>query len=550
MTQAPSVYSSGNRLCAATPYAMREAMRAIPGSRWSKGARVWTVPQTPAAAEALAEVLGARTVREDATAAALLDQALAAVEAQVVKRPDAPLDPLPFDGMTPPWRHQLAAVRFAEPLPAALWHLGMGTGKTRAALDLIRLREHRRVLVLAPLSVVPEWQRQADRHHPGFFRVLGLDDGTARRRAASMLDFFDRSQSARPTIAVLNYDSFWRPDLFPVIEELDLDLVVYDEIHRLKAPNGKASKAAAKLVERIPNRLALTGTLMPHSPMDVYGAFRALDPSIFGTSFVAFRSRYGIMGGYLGKQIVGYQRQDDMAQRIARITFEVGRDVLDLPEAMHMERTFKLPPEAAALYLGLKRDLVAELDSGTVTAANALTRLLRLMQVASGHVGLDLEAGDDERRVREVHREKAALLSEVLDETNGEPVVVFCMFRHDIAQALEVCRAAGVSAAELSGKANELGAWQRGESRVLVAQMQSGSEGIDLTRARYCVFWSLGYSLGRYDQALARIHRPGQDRPVTYVHLIAEGTVDRIVRRALDARRAVVEAVLDAVRGS
>jgi SNF2 family DNA or RNA helicase len=83
---------------------------------------------------------------------------------------------------------------------------------------------------------------------------------------------------------------------------------------------------------------------------------------------------------------------------------------------------------------------------------------------------------------------------------------------------------------------------------LLGAQVQSGAEGVDMTRARYCVFYSLDYSLGRYDQALARVHRPGQHRPVTYVHIIAEGTVDRLVRKALTNRRNVVEDVMAEIR--
>lgn len=83
---------------------------------------------------------------------------------------------------------------------------------------------------------------------------------------------------------------------------------------------------------------------------------------------------------------------------------------------------------------------------------------------------------------------------------------------------------------------------------MLAAQLQSGAEGVDLTRARYCVFYSLDYSLGRYDQALARVHRPGQKHPVTYIHIVATGTVDQLVRKALTARRNVVEDVMDEIR--
>lgn len=546
MSGAVSVALTEDRVHVRAPFALREQMRAVPGARWSPAARVWTYPATPAVAASLRDLFGGQATEPLAD---LLSIADAARQAQVLKRADAQLEPLPWETPTKPWRHQLAAVRFTESLPAALWHMGLGTGKTRAALDLIRLRGHRRILVLAPLSVTPAWSVQAERHAPGVFDVLSLDEGSTVRRAAELAAFFrGPGNGFSPRIAVMNYDAFWRGAMFSAIGKADLDLLILDEAHKVKSPSGRASRAAAMLASRVPHKLALTGTPMPHSPLDAYAVFRALDPGIFGTSFFAFRARYAIMGGFQQRQVVAYQRMEEFATKIAGITFEADRSVLDLPDAIHVERTFPLPPKARELYQTLKTDLVADLSRGTVTTANALTRLLRLSQVASGHVGYDLDAGDIQRRVETIHHEKQRILEDILEESGDEPVVVFALFRHDLAQIHEAARLAGATSSELSGSRRELAAWQRGDSRVLACQIQSGAEGIDLTRARYCVFFSVGYSLGQYEQACARVHRPGQMLPVTYFHLIAEATVDRLVRRALAARREVLQDVVDAVR--
>lgn len=541
---APLLARVDDRVHVAAPFALRDRMRSIPGARWSPAARAWTFPATPAVAASLRDVFGGAAAEPLADLLAVSD---AARQAQNLKRADVALAPLPWASATPPWRHQLAAVRFTEHLPAALWHMGLGTGKTRAALDLARLRDHRRILVLAPLSVLPAWQVQADRHAPGQFAVEPLDSGSTLARARWLSAFF-KGAHPRRRIAVLNYDAFWREAMFASIQRAEVDFLVMDEAHKLKSPSGRASRAAAMLAARTPAKLALTGTPMPHSPLDAYAVFRALDPGIFGTSFFAFRARYALMGGFQQRQVVAYQRTDEFAAKIAGITFEVDRSVLDLPDAVHVERTFALPPAARDLYQRLGRDLVADLDHGTVTTANALTRLLRLSQIASGHVGYDLGDEERERRVETIHAEKQRLLEDILEEAGDEPVVVFCLFRHDLAQVHAAAAAAGSSSAELSGSRRELDVWQRGDARVLACQVQSGSEGIDLTRARYCVFFSVGYSLGQYEQALARVHRPGQSRPVTYLHLIAEGTVDRHVRRALEARREVLADVVDAIR--
>jgi SNF2 family DNA or RNA helicase len=131
----------------------------------------------------------------------------------------------------------------------------------------------------------------------------------------------------------------------------------------------------------------------------------------------------------------------------------------------------------------------------------------------------------------------------------GEPVIVFARFHADLDAIHRVAGKQGRSVGELSGRVNQLAAWQAGECDVLAVQIQSGGVGIDLTRAHYVMYYSLGYNLGEYEQSLARPRRPGQEHPVTYYHLIAKGTIDSIVYRALAKRRRVVDEVLKEIRG-
>lgn len=554
----PSVSVERALLVVRADFAVGKALAQIRGGRWDRIRHAWMFPATPLAARAVRDAIGDDGF--DPKARVLVDMLdYAAAVRSVYSDPKGALLPLPLTITTPAWRHQVAAVRFAQPLNACLWNIGLGAGKTRAALDLIRLRQHARVLVVAPLAVVPAWEEQAWRHEPqGSITVRGLARGSTVRRMREALALWKLGTAECPAVVVTNYECAAANAFATAAAGAGLDLIVADECHRLKSPGGTQSRALAKLGREVPYRLGLSGTPMPHSPMDAYGVFRFLDPTVFGLSFVGFRSRYAVMGGFQQRQVIAYQNREEFAQRIAPITFEVNRDVLDLPEATHSERTFSLPQDARRVYNDLRTELISALDAGTVTTSNALTRLLRLSQIASGHVGLDLDAVDlDEsgrqvpRRIATLHREKARLLEEVLAEIDdAEPVVVFCRFTHDIQQARVAAENAGRSTSELSGRANDLATWQAGMSDVLVVQIQSGAEGIDLTRARYCIFWSLDYSLGRYTQALARVHRPGQKRPVSYVHLIAEGTVDQQMRRALDKRGDVIADVLDMVRAA
>ena len=123
-------------------------------------------------------------------------------------------------------------------------------------------------------------------------------------------------------------------------------------------------------------------------------------------------------------------------------------------------------------------------------------------------------------------------------------MVVFCRFTRDIQTVHEVAAKLKQTSLELSGRYNQLARWQDGEAPILAVQTQSGGVGIDLTRARVAIYYSLGLSLGDHLQSLARIHRPGQTRNVVYYYLLAEGTIDEKVSKALQSRKEVIEEIL------
>ncbi|MCH1569866.1 MAG: DEAD/DEAH box helicase, partial [Longimicrobiales bacterium] len=422
---------------------------------------------------------------------------------------------------------------------------GMGTGKTRCALEVARRTKAQRILVLCPLSVVPAWQSQIELFTPEVAAVPLLK-GTVRKKhehaKAKMLEAHVRLQ---PCAIIVNYESARSAPLGDWLREQQFDLLVLDESHRIKSPGGTTSRWVSRLAQTCKRRLALTGTPMPHSPLDVYGQFRALAPTLFGWSFVRFRRQYAQMGGFQGKQVTGYQRIEELQRKLADFTYQADRSVLDLPDALHEQRVVELTPKARKLYEDLDRDFAAQVEAGEITAANALVKLLRLQQLTSGRV--TVEQGDD-LILHQVDTAKQDALRDLLEDLPAdEPVVVFGRFSSDLTAVHEAAKATGRASLELSGKRRELEAWQAGEAPVLAVQIQSGGTGIDLTRARYCCYLSTGFSLGDYEQSLARVHRPGQSRPVVYYHFVARNTIDEKVYGALRQRKQVVEAVLDGI---
>ena len=400
----------------------------------------------------------------------------------------------------------------------------------------------KQILILCPLRVVQVWRPQFESHSTLPFMVVPLDDSFSHVRAKR-----DEAQrqialaKARrvPVVVVINYDSAWRPPFAEWALRQKWDLVVADEIHRCKAPGGKASRYLARLGKAARFRLGLSGTPMPHSPLDVYGYFRFIDPAIFGWSHNRFKQHFAVMGGFQNHQVVSYCNLDELNRKFYSVTFTCGKDVLDLPPEVHINYTCLLGAEARKVYRSLERDLIAELSSGEVTAANGLVKLLRLQQITGGYVRTD------DGEVVQIDAAKMNLLRDVLEDiAPDEPVVVFCRFHMDLDAVNRVADETGRRSLELSGRVDDLKRWQAGEAPVLAVQIDSGGVGIDLTRARYSIYYSLGFSLGSYEQSLARIHRPGQMRPVEYIHLLADGTVDQKVMTALKDRADVVNAVL------
>jgi len=414
---------------------------------------------------------------------------------------------------------------------------------------------------------------------------------------------FDCACGAPVHAAVINYEALahapwseWRPPA-------RIDVAIYDEIHRAKAHNGKISKNLAKWVDFTNRRIGLTGTPMPQTPLDCFGIFRALDPGIFGVSWTLFRSQYAITGPLGDYHIVGVKNIEDLAAKFFSITYRPTVD-LKLPAITDVTREFDLEAPARKIYDQIDTELWADLsdtaegkakvaaladflaehgetwepqigggffgqdgdlakitewdmtereDSKTVTAANVMVRLLRLQQLTGGTV-----TDDDGEKVR-VSTGKAELLAEVLDEVGcvrsedstqePEPTVVFCRFRSDLDAVEEVAKAGGLRYAEVSGRRTDgltLDSEMNPDVDIVGVQIQSGGTGVDLTRARVMIWYSLGYSLSDYLQARKRVHRPGQERPVVSVHLLAAGTADMEVYEGLESRQSLINTVMAA----
>lgn len=287
---------------------------------------------------------------------------------------------------------------------------------------------------------------------------------------------------------------------------------------------------------------------MANSPLDVYGQYRFLDPTIFGTRHDLFLQRYAVMGGPDLKFIVGYKNQKDLNDRFNSIAYHCKMsdisDRIKLPPVLPpVVREVALPSKDMRTLRELEKEFVAECGTGHVVVNNVLVKLLRCQQICAGFCSVreNVFDGGEEQELNTAKREA---LTEILEDiAPTDSVVVFCVFKHDLDEIHDAAIDTKRRPYELSGRMNQLDEWKENGGGVLAVQIQAGAEGVDMTTANYAVYFTLPHSLALYNQSKARLYRPGQKRPVSFIHLLAKDTVDELMYDSLNRKRDIIEAV-------
>ena len=376
----------------------------------------------------------------------------------------------------------------------------------------------------------------------------------------------------------------------------------------VRSAGSKQSRYGYRLGREIPVRIGLSGTPFPETPLDAYGVYRFLDPSIFGTRFDAFTQRYAITDIFHRPR--AYINQDELKEKIDSLRLTISPEGYELPEFQHIVVTVALPEKVQRFYKTLEQDLYGKIENGEVTVANAAVLFTKLQCVCSGFILLDREeshdaqhkgtqhalsflrqavgatascvhadvddatlsgwqegarsgaSGSDDggehgssrgdgRRLQTLHTVKADALRDILLSVPlTESVVVYARFHVDLAKIHEVAHECGRQSVEISGRPGrpqaqlQGGKWVEGPETVMVVQGATGVEGIDLTRASKAVYYSYVLELGKYLQSCARIRRPGQVQRCVYYHIVCTGTVDSKIRRLLANKRSVLDGLL------
>ena len=401
------------------------------------------------------------------------------------------------------------------------------------------------MLIVAPLSILGVWEEEFQKF-AAFPYALAVLTGPGSRK----LDILRHMTGAVLQVVVVNYESAWRM-------EKDLaawrpDLIIADEGHKIKTHNIAASKAMHRLGAKAGYRLLLTGTVITNKAIDVFSQFKFVNPAIFGQSFYAFRSRYFDMVGYGNHTpVLKKSMEAELTEKLHSISFRATKaECLDLPETTDVIRQVELEPAALRVYRGLVKESYAELSSGEVTAPNILTRLLRLSQLTGGFIG-----NDETAAVEQISAAKLSALEDILDgaAAEGKKLVIIARFIPEIRAICGLLKKRGLRycyiTGEVKNREEQVSAFQNDPAvMAFVGQIATAGLGITLTAASTMVFYSLDYSMSNFEQTKARIHRVGQRMPCTYLYLVARGTVDEKVLKALKDKADLARTLVDDYR--
>ncbi len=459
---------------------------------------------------------------------------------------------------TKPWEHQLKALDYLMVRHYGALYTDMGTGKTKVGIDLIVNRGFDLTVIVGTKKSCEVWEDEFKIHCPkADIFVFRLDLYSTTDKLSKLEESLcSAKENHQKMVYIINYDSIWRKPFSEKLIKLPIDCVICDESHRIKSPSSKCSLYLSRLGKRVPNRYLFTGTPSPETPLDVYAQYRFLEPSIFGTNFYNFRERYENVDVqktlYAGYRVLNkykpYKNLEKLKEKMYSCAFYV-KSSLELPETADITYNFTPSQSTITLYKEFNKEGVYEDETGLIETNNALVKSLRLQEILSGYVAM--EDADFTHKFRvDIDNSREVALKEVLEGIKKhERVVVFVKFRYDFEVVKKVTEQLGLTYGEISGSRDDYKRFKgTDEIDVLAVHYKSGSESINLTKARYCVYYSLSHSYGLYLQSRKRTHRPGQNFAVTYIHIVATipklESIDQKIMKALKSKQDLVEYIM------
>jgi SNF2 family DNA or RNA helicase len=463
-----------------------------------------------------------------------------------------------------PWRHQLDAIERAAALPHFALFFEMGTGKTSTVINCLRWKYSvngrlLRTLIVGPPIVLENWKNEFALNSNINPKDITVLYGAGAKRKELLIEKGFNEDGSKGHIFITNYETLTvMPEVFQLLMKWNPEAIVWDEAHKLKSMTSSRTKAAIKISDTARYRYILTGTPVLNSPMDLFSQFRALDKGeTFGQNFFVFRAQYFYdknAGMPKSKYFPDWRIRPDALEkinsRIKRLSARVKKEeCLDLPPLVRKNIYIEMGKEQRKHYETMKKDFITFLGDKACTAEIALTKGLRLQQIASGYIKLE-----DGKEIELKDNPRQDALRELLEEITPEhKVLVWACFKQNYEQIRNVCEELKIKFVEVHGEITGKNRFENVDAfnsdpsiRVFIGHPGSGGIGINLVSASYSIFYSRSFSLEHDLQAESRNHRGGSGihAKITRIDLIAKESIDSLIAERLANKEAISEKVL------
>jgi SNF2 family DNA or RNA helicase len=472
-----------------------------------------------------------------------------------------------FRFKTPPWPHQVKALKKIIPLlretPGAGLYVPMRWGKSKTAIDaasILYLKgEVTKVLVVTITSGIGVWENEIPKHCPVPWEIRLSEEGPFGAVHAGLGVPEYAEMSALP-FHVVNYENtfarvrddpenshVWYSQIRKDLKKYGADFLIVDEAHRV----GRAGSVQSKMVynyAKTAKTLIMTGTPWHRKPLLIFGQFKVMDDSIFGTAEGHFKREHAILGGVSGKEVKRYRNLKRLVRTVRKRVF--WQKYVPPGPSRHEVVPVHLK-KSAPIYEKMALDSLVRLDErDTITAPIILTRHLRLLQIAGGW--LKTERGT----YRRVGREKIEVFEDWLAERfeeNITKIVVGCRFIPELNDVAKAAHRVGYKVLMLHGgvkrgseRERRIAAFNTTDKPTLfISQIAAGKEAIDLSAASVMAFYSLPESYLDFDQFRARIEKYKDTRTLAYYYFLARGTQDQLAYLALKLKKDVADLIME-----
>jgi len=442
--------------------------------------------------------------------------------------------------------YQTYATNFILEHPIAAILLDMGLGKSVITLTAVNdllfdSFEIHKVLVVAPLRVARDtWPAELEKWEHLHGLVYSIAVGSEVQRKAALMQKAD--------IYIIN-----RENIEWLVEKsglpFDYDMLVVDELSSFKSYQAKRFRSLSSVRPKVNRVVGLTGTPSSNGLMDLWAEFRLLDMGKrLGRFITHFRSDYFIPDKRNQQIVFSYKPKPGAEEAIYRLVSDItismkSTDYLKMPECVLNEVPVRLSDKEMECYQTLKDELILSLDGEDIDAANTVGLSNKLTQMANGAV-----YGEDSNVIA-IHDRKLDALEDLIEASNGKPVLVAYWFKHDLSRIEERLHKRHIPFSKLD-TADSIKRWNNSELPVALVHPASAGHGLNLQSGGSTLIWfGLTWSLELYQQTNARLWRQGQESDTVVIHhLITKDTIDEKIMSALKKKDKTQSALIDAVK--